>query len=193
MGMDAHFFIEYKKEGQGWELDPNHIDETDPISKGQYLKQVTCIHRDHLLLGLLGGPRSGPGTAMIDRRGLPNDISDKLKKEWEDRWKGNGGHSTSWVSIEEFEMVLNEYERIQAEDPEIERSRKKYGNPRKKLKKITTKPFYKYEDVLENNLVEPTYRDMLTYMKQQIKERTETVEDIIDINCECRLVFWFDS
>ena len=60
--------------------------------------------RNYMLFGVLAGTR-GDCLPLYEPRGLPSDISNKTKKEYED-W-GLDAHTPSWLATEELMECLN--------------------------------------------------------------------------------------
>lgn len=53
-----------------------------------------------MLFGLLAGVRNAEIQPLAEPRGIPNDVSDSLKAEWE-QWAGDG-HTPSYFSLAEL-------------------------------------------------------------------------------------------
>jgi hypothetical protein len=60
--------------------------------------------RNYNLFSVLAGTR-GECLPLYDPRGLPDDISDKAKKKYED-W-GTDAHTPSWLTTQEFKECLS--------------------------------------------------------------------------------------
>ena len=60
--------------------------------------------RNYNLFSILAGTR-GECLPLYDPRGLPSDISDKAKKEYED-W-GADAHTPSWLTTQEFKECIS--------------------------------------------------------------------------------------
>ena len=60
--------------------------------------------RNYNLFSVLAGTR-GECLPLYDPRGLPDDISDKAKKKYED-W-GTDAHTPSWLTTQELEECLS--------------------------------------------------------------------------------------
>ena len=82
--------------------------------------------RNYKLFGILAGTR-GDCWPLYDPRGLPIDISDKAKKEYED-W-GADAHTPSWLTTQELKECLN---------TAIKRTKDSYRDEMKKW----LKPYY---------------------------------------------------
>lgn len=90
--------------------------------------------RNYKLFGILAGTR-GDCRPLYDPRGLPSDISDKAKKEYED-W-GADAHTPSWLTTQELKECLN---------TAIERTKDSYRDEMEKW----LKPYYEiYEKMNE--------------------------------------------
>jgi hypothetical protein len=93
MGCDIHFFVEKKINGI-WHQQFVLGAETE------WDKKYWFSGRSYWLFGLLAGVRGDHFKPLTDPRGLPNDLSDDLKNEWE-RWRGDG-HTPSYYSLPEL-------------------------------------------------------------------------------------------
>jgi hypothetical protein len=110
MGCDVHLYTEKKKTINGeekwvnadyWSINPH-------FGEDEYEPELEIIslysHRNYDLFNILAEVR-GNGPSISPPRGLPNDVSDIVKKE-SDRWVGDG-HSHSYFTLAE----LKEYYR----------------------------------------------------------------------------------
>lgn len=96
MGCDIHFYVERKVNGI-WEqqFDPD-VKNHGLHSKGKYWTHV----RNYMLFGLLAGVRNHEVTPISVPRGVPEDLSESLKVEWEN-WIGDG-HTPSYFLLKEL-------------------------------------------------------------------------------------------
>lgn len=106
MGCDIHLYTEKRKTINGnktWIcVDHFKINEYFGEEDESHLCVVPIYdHRDYALFGVLAGVRDYYGNEIIDKpRGLPEDVTDIVKKESDD-W-GSDGHSHSWLTAREL-------------------------------------------------------------------------------------------
>ena len=107
MGCDIHMFVEYRVDGGKWLVHPGHkieIEEEDTIHQYIHYSEVSATSRNYELFGALAGVRcDGP-----DAKGRPHDCSEFVAgaiKSWDD-----DGHSHSYLSLDEFESILNSFD-----------------------------------------------------------------------------------
>lgn len=96
MGCDIHPHIEIKR-GKKWvclesKRDTRHDEREEPMEG--------LSSRNYTLFGVLAGVRDSRVKQIIPRRGVPEDASDKVKKEYEDE-RGDA-HSASWILLKEL-------------------------------------------------------------------------------------------
>lgn len=183
MGADIHLFIEYKKGDQPWETDKNHILQTED----DYERLESCVasHRNYEVFAALAGVRGeGP-----DPLGLPDDVTDKVKAE-SDRW-GDDGHSHNYNSLEEFTQIIRDL----YNSPEY----RSFGSTGFKDDAVP-KAFYSSNAFDPNEYRGMNYETLIAYCKEQvIKFKLELeaeamlLDQPINTNVECRLVYWFDN
>ncbi len=82
MGCDIHWFVERQRDDGAWEV----VSEADGP------------HRYYNLFFALAGVRYGTAVPIAEPRGLPDDVSDEVKRDSDD-W-GCDGHSHSWHTLE---------------------------------------------------------------------------------------------
>lgn len=200
MGCDIHMFIEYRNTGCPWQADEHHkasIEDTcitrckdkkdycdfcrvgkvkDCDMAYRHFRQVAATGRDYKLFALLASVR---GDGDRKAKGLPSDVSDTIRSAC----MLDGGHSHSYMPLEEFKRVLfEEYK------------------PDEHCRYVPTKRtdiFYDWEDYKENHKDEPpAFSSIVTYC-EQLKEKYNVEKYILDNDSlndvEVRLVFWFDS
>lgn len=105
MGCDIHEYVEHKVNGV-WKLVPaskgpldyfdNFIKDGDK-DKG---KHNWNLPRNYSFFGLMAGVRSETFNPLQPRRGIPDDISAGVAKQWKD-WDGDG-HSPSYYTLTEL-------------------------------------------------------------------------------------------
>ena len=196
MGCDIHMFIEYRNSGCPWQADSNHKelirdtclsrctdkkDYCDECSAGKFkqcdmayrhFNQINATSRDYQLFGLLASVR-GPGPR--EPKGLPHDVSDIVCEAS----ASDGGHSHSYISLEEFEKVL--FEEYEDKDYPYDPTDKH-------------NIWYDWEDKSIEH--PPDFTSIVTYGKM-LKEKHNVEKYILDNDSvndvEVRLIFWFDS
>ena len=93
MGCDIHFYVERKIDGV-WQQQFNTAEENPRWQKYWF------NGRNYILFGLLAGVRNHDVDPLVEPRGVPNDMSDSLTKEWEG-WAGDG-HTPTYYSLAEL-------------------------------------------------------------------------------------------
>ncbi len=199
MGCDIHMFIEYRNGDCPWQADPHHIEsikdtcittsddteycdccKADDIKNCMYayrdFRKISATSRDYWLFGLLASVRScGPR----EPKGLPNNVSNIIRKAFDDY--GNG-HSVSYISLEEFKEVL-----FEASAPDKEG---RYTPTE------DTRIFYNYEDFADFRSRPPAYTSIVAY-GEELKNKYNADKHLLGedslSDVEVRLVFWFDS
>ena len=169
MGADIHLYIEYKIGDLPWKADENHVAE---IGYTGYRSALS--YRNYSLFAALAGVRGdGP-----DPKGLPSDTSEKVL-EAADAW-GADGHSFNYNSLKEFTSIV----------------KKVLGNDFNE--KAKPKAFF-VNDVEELNS-SADYDSVISYCKERVKKFKEELEaesilldQPINTEVECRLVYWFDN
>ena len=164
MGCDIHMYIEYRSTQDGeWQPVEEHVKESD-----DWIKEVTATGRRYAIFAELACVR---GSGMYFARGLPNDISPRVRaavSSW-----GIDAHSHSYLSLEEFEKVIKKC--------------KKYIDTSSK----DDRAFYNFLD----DDPPPCWISVLNFCKKlkQTKELDNTIFGEKIFNVDVRLVFWFDS
>lgn len=120
MGCDIHCNLEYRRNEQSawYDIDLYNKnkyfgtdgDETEP----EYWKVSLYTGRSYFLFGLLAGVRNHNVEPIIEPRGIPDDVSESIKKCY-DSWSSDG-HTPSWYTLYELkraqktlsELVLQE-------------------------------------------------------------------------------------
>ena len=113
MGCDIHLYTEKLIEYEGvkfwwcvdhWKLDDWYADKSQP----HYTHIPIYYDRNYDLFAALANVRNSGYINPIDQpRGLPDDISEAVKKE-SDEWNGDG-HSHSWLTAKEVFDYQKEY------------------------------------------------------------------------------------
>lgn len=166
MGCDIHMYLERKIDDGEWHIHPEHKkSESDGYIVDN--PELTVTHRHYDLFAKLAGVRGhGP-----QPKGVPDDVSPEVEDVIEDY--GLDGHSHSWISIEEFEKILN------------------------KLKfKPTDETTIIYNWNLFNiNKSIPGYTPIVAFCKKETEELQvdSILLDSKPINVQYRLVFFFDN
>ncbi len=172
MGADIHLFIEFKQGDSPWETDKNHrMLLEDP--EYSYLQDADAAHRDYNVFAALAGVRGdGP-----DPVGLPNDVSEKIQKE-SDRWDSDG-HSHSYDFLEEFELKI----------------RSVYPDAPKNV--IPCAFVDRNRFILSREL---GYDSLIDYCKNEVTRfhlelaaESMLLDQPINTEVLCRLVYWFDN
>jgi hypothetical protein len=147
MGCDIHLHIEVKVDGQ-W----HHYG-------------APRIERSYRLFAKMAGVRTdNPEQAIIQPRGLPEDITLITKMEWTDGGEDEYYHHTSWFGGEEISKLedwLNE-QGGQKEEIDLE------------------------WNILNSFLFGNSFAGPFKYYNNNVKIAGHTVEDV-------RFVFWFDN
>lgn len=109
MGCDIHVYAEYrKKNSYKWEADPIHkITEED--DHYMYVESLPDGGRDYSFFYALAGVRYGDIEPIIAPRGVPDDVSDRIKTAID--LYGPDGHSHTYFSLEEYEKIVQLYAR----------------------------------------------------------------------------------
>ena len=95
MGCDIHFYVEHKIDG-AW----NQVFMPNGITSSRAGGKYWYCGRNYLLFGLLAGVRNKDIKPLSTPRGMPLDLSDSLKKEWEG-WLSDG-HTPSYFLLSEL-------------------------------------------------------------------------------------------
>jgi len=197
MGTDIHLFSEKKKTVNGvekwvnadyWKINPYFgEDNSEPE-----LEIVSLYsNRNYCLFNLLADVR-GYGTAISQPRGLPDDVSDIVKKE-SDRWDGDG-HSHSYFTLDELRKYYksNSYT-----------THNGFLNVRqiKELDEDNKTPYdwsewsgpdLQYREWKEDSILKPLLDNIDKRMRKEFWVR-EGDEDTSKFDERFRIVFWFDN
>lgn len=114
MGCDIHLFTEKKITVDGkkkWHC-CDHFKYNEYFDNTEYEKEMSVVPiydgRDYELFTALANVRERDGIAVISEpRGLPDDVTDVVKKESDD-W-GIDGHSHSWLTARELFVYQNKH------------------------------------------------------------------------------------
>lgn len=108
MGCDIHLFVEQKIHNV-WVRVPNEKGPRHPYYRGPansyFDKNAWDVGRNYRLFGLLAGVRANSIESISDPKGIPSDVSQGIKLEWE-KWYGDA-HTPSWYSLSELLNVKN--------------------------------------------------------------------------------------
>lgn len=102
MGCDIHIYVEYKVGKGKWTSHEKHVEDEDG-----YIRDVDAVGRSYELFGLLANVRSLHREANMQPKGFPKNASAKVR-EAKRHW-GEDGHSHSYMTLKQFEKVLNTY------------------------------------------------------------------------------------
>lgn len=95
MGCDIHCYLEVKPKGSSeW--------KEISLRTGDGKRVPVYNGRNYFLFGKLAGVRSDCDNPLAVNRGLPEDISEKVRKESE-YWVFDG-HNFSWVDVKELDV-----------------------------------------------------------------------------------------
>lgn len=203
MGTDIHMFIEWRNRGCPWQADEHHTYEinhtcvTRMPKKEEWCsecknnnikaceiaergwKEISAAGRDYQLFSLLAGIR---GPKVREPKGLPSDVTKVVNHAYNE----SGGHSPSYMSLEDFARILfEEY--------------KHYGDGESDYN--VTRPvkvldiFYDAYDFDKAEEV-PAFSSIVTYcehLKKKYNIESEIFDDKSLNDVDVRLVFWFDS
>ena len=102
MGTDIHCYLE-RKTKSGWVVDPGH---TRTVA-GDVLEIQSLAGRNYTLFSLIAGVR-GQHQSMFPVRGLPKNVSDDIKAEYEkDHY-----HSATYLSPNELKRIMSTMARL---------------------------------------------------------------------------------
>lgn len=172
MGCDIHMFVEYKINNGKWQAHPGHkVEIEDEGTDNEYktYKEVSATGRNYELFGALAGVRyDGP-----DAKGAPEDCSELVAAAIES-WDCDG-HSHSYLSLDEFQGVLNSFD---------------YFEPTDRIDM-----FYNWNTVDRQNMP-PEFTTIVSGCSRHAMELL--VDDIlltdnVDKKVEHRIVFFFDN
>lgn len=170
MGCDIHAFLERKKSTENeWSLDTCHT-----INANAEIRELT-LGRWYELFGKMANVRcSNYGNKRA--LGIPKNASQKYKDICHD-W-GVDSHSHSWMSIEQYEKILNKLGYLKDIDIPTHKWRH---------------PTCNWQDVVDNMCM---FAIVLCYVYDQIENNNALyiiTNDPYYLNEKFRLVFFFDS
>lgn len=106
MGCDIHMFIEVRNEDGTWFSDGEELD----LGRNYDMFGVAAGVRNPLISRRLNGVERAwmriKGYTLGISKGLPEDLSKQISKEWEE----HGEHTPSWCTIDEAQFWVNYYE-----------------------------------------------------------------------------------
>lgn len=169
MGTDIYVIPEYRVRG-AWRLHPqiqNYTDEHPDV------KEPLMLGRNYNLFNAVAGVRGHPDDAMFFPRGLPEDVLPETKASC----CLYGGHSETWLTLDEFAECWAFLKRWTY--PWREVVRRNYAN-RPRENDFQDQVWHSYSAFLY---------EMLLYLDQL---QADSILLGTDDEPECRLVFWFD-
>lgn len=174
MGCDIHVFLEKRlRKEDPWQLDENHRVTSEDGDNYKYLEQVSATGRNYSLFYILADVRGCGEPLLREAKGIPGDISELLRWEY-DRYVD--GHSHSWLSLQEFKQCLVEAEYYPTDNK-------------------STDAFFNWSDYYGGKKRPEDYTTIINYCEEWIDN--EIAEAMLlnrsDINPEFRVVFWFDN
>lgn len=173
MGTDIHVNVEVRSKETGkWERltvkNPYKTWKDYETGKTEMLDLEAYSGRDYELFGILAGVRNDTYPQIMDVRGLPSDVSDGTRAEYDkyaDAW-----HTCSWMTVPEMDAWASKKKNFRMDCYEcLSDCEKKVAD---KDSKFIRKRFKNFVYDIRH------FVDMLTYYTPD--------EDV-------RIVFWFDS
>ena len=205
MGCDIHMHVEYRHDDNGpWYCGDYFRMSNLSKTNLNFICVPIHVHRNYALFATLADVRNYGDTKYIDKpRGLPKDVTDYVKNEYED-WLEDA-HSCSYCTLRELIEFHNQH------------------NPLKRSGMISQEQIH----LLEHEGVVPTTwcqgtniagyerrewkepNDTLIPLIDKLKERAdelnliydflwnsekqETLEEVMEKSNNIRIVFWFDN
>jgi hypothetical protein len=174
MGCDIHSHVEKQKDDGTW----LYITGAFPSDKnhkewyGEYSRNGPFDWRSYGMFGFLADVRNYSFVPFIAQpRGLPEGLSDQVKKEVE-YWEGDG-HSHSWLTVKE--LADFDYGKV-------------FGD-RRCTREESPGFFNGAADAGEGNGEKKTYRD---FLGERFFDDLEVLKSIGEPK-RVRVVFWFDN
>lgn len=175
MGADIHAYVECKDVNTGkWKAilveNPFELYYSNKDDKGYHPYIQPYDGRNYYLFGILAGVRANVYPQIDDPRGLPCDMSDALRKLWDD---GDGWwHTPSWYSLAELRAWADKKRNFRVCD---------------------------YSCIADSIEIK-AQKDEDKHMRETFKSLVSGVEFMSDLYnhgltpaSDVRLVFWFDS
>lgn len=213
MGCDIHIYLE-KKENDRWVAikgeNPYYKDWKD---EPEFSLDWFYNGRDYSLFALLADVRNDYNVEPLSEpKGVPEDVSDEIRKEYE-FWEGDG-HSHSWYTFDElvnFDYVNKKVHHEAYVSEAVYKQFKETGDPYPCCKGVgggnvekvlncemdrIIKNKYSWEKDREFYTAirwETSYADTMEYFLNRVKDyiKKENVQN--DELKNYRLVFWFDN
>lgn len=176
MGTDIHIFIEYKLGDGEWFADKNHKVTTEIDYK--YVNSVVGSYRDYRLFGKLANVRMSKGSRLP--KGVPKDVSDIVRKAVV--YMGVDGHSHSYDDLQTFKQIFYSLEYSEIPLDPIPNAFN-YVHDRTNSDK---------DLVGYHNIIKYCEDKVLEY-KTDLEVEAQLLEQNINTNVECRLVYFFDN
>lgn len=101
MGCDIHVCVEYKRSSEGHWQSGDYFHMTNPLDPNEKPYRVDVYSdRCYSLFGVLADVRNRGYKPIDTPRGLPDDVTDYVKSEYE--WWGTDAHSASFFTLREL-------------------------------------------------------------------------------------------
>lgn len=211
MGCDIHFYVEQKIDGVWQKVEPPDdnkecFESCEVDGHTKHPLKNWYHNRNYALFGLLAGVRSTLFTPFVEPRGIPDDISSKLKVRFED--EGADAHSASYLTLSELLSFKDTVEDVPCFlDISGFKSFKKTGKvpdnynyaPPHKIEAITNEKMERIMN-LSAFLDEKQYWTKVPHamsMEEISKEfwigNLEAMKKLSENTDDVRCVFWFDN
>jgi hypothetical protein len=196
MGCDIHLYTEKIKSVNGvdkwvncdhWKLNPYFGDD-------EYEPELGLISlysgRNYNLFGVLAGVRGGDEICLP--RGLPDDVSDVVKKE-SDRWDGDG-HSHSYFTLAKLKKYYEDNSHTSHNGFLSERQIKELEDDGVSPYswREWSGPDLQYREWKEDSPIKPLVESLDKRMRDEFWIQEED-EDTTKWEEKIRIVFWFDN
>ncbi|CRH24886.1 Uncharacterised protein [Chlamydia trachomatis] len=201
MGCDIHMYVEYKRENQEssqWKNgDYFRINESfGEFEDENKFNQIGLYDkRNYSLFSTLAGVRdySEKIIPVSEPKGLPDDISDYVKKESDD-WEGDG-HTHSWLTLKELRDYNNNSPVLHfsgmISSDQAEKLDAGIENPNSWCQWTSREDYVKREWSEKNLTLNPLIDLMQTRAKELLQYHYQDYDLKNDENI--RIVFWFDN
>lgn len=209
MGCDIHMYVERKIRNQWYSADyfvPSvsyKPDQWGIVPKTKYQHVELYGGRNYALFATLANVRNYGNTAYISEpKGLPDDITDFVKEEWE-TWKFDG-HSRSYLTLQELIDFHEAGHPLKCRGMLSPEQQKEFeeGILPDHWCQGTSQPGYEFREWEEKN-------DVLVPLIEKLKDRCNDLYMIYDFEWDStnpdtrrsayeraaniRIVFWFDN
>lgn len=203
MGCDIHMFVEYKRDGKWMNGDyfkknPYYKKNQEAESEDYYEKEFEVIelhgNRNYDLFSTLAGVRdySGKIIPVAEERGLPEDVTEFVKKESDEY--GCDGHTHSWLTLKEIKEYDSKKEKLTMTGllSLQQRIDLDNGNLPEHWCQGTNQPNHERREWLVENY---TLTALISKMEKRVHELLS--RDWREYDAEndenIRIVFWFDN